>query len=155
MWARPQRRVRRGLPGARVSPGTTWDDGSQPCLARHGAVSVRSPSARELHRDGNHSPIAGRHDAPRRASDGRPSYHGGWPGQADRETQRSAARVPDETQGQTMGQQGQTTHSTTTRPPTLGDRLDEAMWARDQTCDDVALEVGADAAVVGLSLIHI
>jgi len=48
-----------------------------------------------------------------------------------------------------MGQQGQTTHSTTTRPPTLGDRLDEAMWARDQTCDDVALEVGADAAEVG------
>ncbi len=31
----------------------------------------------------------------------------------------------------------------TTKPPTLGDRLDELMFARDQTCDDVAREVGA------------
>ena len=32
---------------------------------------------------------------------------------------------------------------TTTRPPTLGDRLDELMFARGQSCDDVAPLVGA------------
>jgi len=36
-----------------------------------------------------------------------------------------------------------------TRPPTLGDRLDELMWKRDETCEDVALVVGATAAAVG------
>ena len=38
---------------------------------------------------------------------------------------------------------------TTTRPPTLGDRLDEFMWARDETCDDVARGVGVSPSVVG------
>jgi hypothetical protein len=38
---------------------------------------------------------------------------------------------------------------TTTRPPTLGDRLDELMWERDETCDDVAATVGAPSSVVG------
>ena len=38
---------------------------------------------------------------------------------------------------------------TATRPPTLGDRLDELMYARDDTCDDVARVVGATPAVVG------
>ncbi len=38
---------------------------------------------------------------------------------------------------------------TTTRPPTLGDRLDELMWERDQSCEDVAVAVGATAAAVG------
>jgi len=32
---------------------------------------------------------------------------------------------------------------TTARPPTLGDRLDDLMLARGQSCDDVARTVGA------------
>ena len=38
---------------------------------------------------------------------------------------------------------------TTTRPPTLGDRLDKLMGERDQTCDDVAAAVGERPSVVG------
>ena len=38
---------------------------------------------------------------------------------------------------------------TTTRPPTLGDRLDQLMWDRNESCDDVAQAVGATAEEVG------
>ena len=38
---------------------------------------------------------------------------------------------------------------TKTRPPTLGDRLDDLMWSRKDTCDDVAAAVGSTPAVVG------
>jgi len=43
----------------------------------------------------------------------------------------------------------QTTTGRTTRPPTLGDRFDELMWERDETCEDVAAAVHASPAVVG------
>jgi transcriptional regulator with XRE-family HTH domain len=38
---------------------------------------------------------------------------------------------------------------TRTRPPTLGDRLDELMWERDDTCDDLARAVGVSSATAG------
>jgi hypothetical protein len=38
---------------------------------------------------------------------------------------------------------------TRTRPPTLGDRLDELMWERHDTCDDVARAVGVSPAITG------
>jgi transcriptional regulator with XRE-family HTH domain len=37
----------------------------------------------------------------------------------------------------------------TTRPPTLGDRLDELMGSRHDTCDDVASAVGTSPEAVG------
>ena len=54
-----------------------------------------------------------------------------------------------ETSGTGSQDRGRSMGQTRTKPPTLGDRLDDLMWARDDSCDDVAALVGATPADVG------